>query len=58
MCIRDRCMASDECVTKYVWQKINDSINKTVNEIKLDELVKESKELNPEGVIHGECSQQ
>ena len=52
------CMASDECVTKYVWQKINDSINKTVNEIKLDELVKESKELNPEGVIHGECSQQ
>ena len=51
-------MASDECVTKYVWQKINDSINKTVNEIKLDELVKESKELNPEGVIHGECSQQ
>ena len=47
------CMASDECVTKYVWQKINDSINKTVNEIKLDELVKESKELNPEGVIHG-----
>ena len=52
------CMASDECVTKYVWQKINDSINKAVNEIKLDELVKESKELNPEGVIHGECSQQ
>ena len=52
------CMASEECVTKYVWQKINDSINKTVNEIKLDELVKESKVLNPEGVIHGECSQQ
>ena len=52
------CMASEECVTKYVWQKINDSINKTVHEIKLDELVKESKVLNPEGVIHGECSQQ
>ena len=52
------CMASEECVTKYVWQRINDSINKTVNEIKLDELVKESKVLNPEGVIHGECSQQ
>lgn len=52
------CMASEECVTKYVWQRINDSINKTVNEIKLDELVRESKELNPEGVIHGECSQQ
>ena len=25
------CMASDGCVTKYVWQKINDSINETVN---------------------------
>ncbi len=24
------CMAADGCVTKYVWQKINDSINETV----------------------------
>ena len=31
--------------------------NKVTHE-NLDELVKESKELNPEGVIHGECSQQ
>lgn len=45
------CMASDGCVTKYVWQKINDSINRTVDEIKLNELVEESKSLNP----HGEC---
>ena len=37
------------CVTKYVWQKINDSINKTVDEIMLDELVRESKMINPEG---------
>ena len=43
------CMASDGCVTKYVWQKINDSINQTVNEIMLDELVRESRDLNPEG---------
>ena len=43
------CMASDGCVTKYVWQKINDSINKTVDEIMLDELVRESKMINPEG---------
>ncbi|MGN1266547.1 MAG: RrF2 family transcriptional regulator [Dorea sp.] len=42
------CMASDGCVTKYVWKKINESINQTVDEIKLDELVKESKSLNPE----------
>ena len=37
------CMASDGCVTKYVWQKINDSINDTVNQIMLDELIRESK---------------
>lgn len=40
-------MASDGCVTKYVWQKINDSINDTVNQIMLDELIRESKSINP-----------
>lgn len=40
------CSAAGGCVTKYVWQKINDSINQTVDEIKLDELVRESKSLN------------
>lgn len=43
------CSASGECVTKYVWQRINDSINHTVDNIKLSELVKESKILNPYG---------
>lgn len=43
------CTASDGCVTKYVWQKINDSINEAVDEMKLDELVKESRQVNPEG---------
>ncbi len=43
------CMASGGCVTKYVWQKINESINQTVDEIKLDELVRESKSVNPDG---------
>lgn len=37
------CMVKDVCVTKYVWKKINDSINRTVDEIKLDTLVNESK---------------
>ena len=41
--------ASANCVTKYVWQKINDSINHTVDEIKLDELVEESKILGESG---------
>lgn len=40
------CTAKDSCVTKYVWQKINDSINKTVDEIKLDQLVDESRKMN------------
>lgn len=46
---QDGCMASDGCVTKYVWQKINDNINRTVDEIKLDELVLESRRVNPQG---------
>ena len=40
----DGCQGADFCVTKYVWQRINDSIAKTVNEINLQQLVKESRE--------------
>ena len=43
------CMASDGCVTKYVWQKINDSINEAVDKMMLDELVRESRIINPNG---------
>lgn len=39
----DSCQASGGCVTKYVWQKINESINQTVNEISIKQLVEESK---------------
>ena len=39
----DTCEASGVCVTKYVWQRINESINKTVDEISLKQLVEESK---------------
>lgn len=41
----EECAASGGCVTKYVWKRINESINKTVDEIKLDTLVEESKQL-------------
>lgn len=34
------CKSADSCVTKYVWKRINDSINRTVDEIRLDQLVK------------------
>ena len=37
------CEASGGCVTKYVWQRINESINRTVDEISLEQLVSESK---------------
>ena len=43
------CKAADSCVTKYVWKRINESINRTVDEIRLDQLVEESRRLNPEG---------
>lgn len=43
------CRSADTCVTKYVWKRINESINRTVDEIRLDQLVEESRRLNPEG---------
>lgn len=36
------CSAAKSCVTKYVWKKISDSINETVDAITIAELVKES----------------
>ena len=36
------CSASNFCVTKYVWKRINDSINDTVNNMFLSELLTES----------------
>ena len=48
------CMNADLCVTKYVWQKVNDSINNTLDNITLNELVEESKKaikLSNEGDI-------
>ena len=42
------CQAADSCVTKYVWKRINESINRTVDEIRLDQLVEESRKRNPE----------
>lgn len=39
----ESCAAAGGCVTKYVWQRINESINRTVDEISLKQLVEESK---------------
>lgn len=35
------CSASDICVTKFVWKRINDSINEAVDNLMLSELVEE-----------------
>lgn len=51
------CEAAGGCVTKYVWQRINESINHTVDEIKLDQLVQESKVMNPtDKCEHRDCN--
>ena len=39
----ESCEASGGCVTKYVWQRINESINRTVNDISIKQLVEESR---------------
>ena len=43
------CDGSDLCVTKYVWQRINESIAKTVDEMMLDQLVEESRKAQKKG---------
>ena len=45
---QEGCESAGGCVTKYVWKKINESINQTVNEMKISELVEESKLLKDE----------
>lgn len=49
------CQASDMCVTKYVWQRINESISQTVDEIMLNQLVEESRKKGCEGADRTAC---
>lgn len=49
------CDGSEFCVTKYVWQRINDSINQTVDEIKLDQLIEESRSVKDAARTVGSC---
>lgn len=50
------CSGADLCVTKYVWKRINDSINQTVDEITLDTLIAESKQLNVQDAVEATCN--
>lgn len=47
----EHCAVESCCSTKIVWKKINDSLNETVNNIFIDELVKESKKGQKEGAL-------
>lgn len=47
----ETCEAAGGCVTKYVWKKINESINQTVNEISLKQLVDESKHVQDQNML-------
>ena len=49
------CEGSEYCVTKYVWQRINESINRTVDEIRLDQLMEESRKRKDEAGTVGSC---
>ncbi len=50
------CQIADSCVTRYVWQRINESINRTVDEIKLDQLVEESRKMHCKDIPdHAAC---
>ena len=45
------CQRDDLCVTRYVWQRINNSIKETVDSIMLDQLVEESRRMRDKGQI-------
>lgn len=40
------CEGADNCVTKYVWKKMNDAIQAAVDGISLEELMNESRQVN------------
>jgi Rrf2 family protein len=53
----ETCSGSDLCVTKYVWMRISDSINNTVDTMMLSELVEESKRVRAEhGINDGDLT--
>lgn len=46
------CQGEELCVTKYVWQRINESIARTVDEMMLDQLVAESRKAQEKAKAH------
>lgn len=42
------CAGSDRCVTKYVWKKVNEAIEQTVDSIRISELAEDSLKIEKE----------
>ena len=49
------CEGADLCVTRYVWERINDSIAKTVDSIGIDQLVEESRKVREKGQLSAQA---
>ena len=46
------CQDSEFCVTRYVWERMNESITRTVDEMKLSDLVAEAKRVQKKNADH------
>ena len=51
-----KCAKVDSCVTKYVWKRINNSINDTMDSMTLEEIVANSPEIKDETGQKAYCS--
>ncbi|SHO53637.1 RrF2 family transcriptional regulator [Anaerocolumna xylanovorans] len=47
------CVGANSCVTKYVWMRISDSINNTVDTMLLSELLEEGRRITNESASEG-----
>lgn len=50
----DLCVRLDQCVTRAIWKKLGDHIDKVLGSITLDEMCKESKKIEKKGKITAE----
>lgn len=50
-----KCSGANSCVTKYVWKRINDSIQETVDSILLSELVERNDKMEQVSNIDRPC---
>lgn len=48
----ETCMVKESCVTKYVWQKINESVAEAVDNIMIDTLVEKRRTIGKEEDKH------